>query len=126
MRRSQWIPPSFLNERLGMTQQLLAPAGLHDEIIEVYREGGERPANELLAMLNTPGRIQRRGFPATIEHMLAIIISTWRINDDSRFIVYDFERKRISGNEVYASYDQAFDSAIAAIGDDCIVVRFQI
>ncbi len=61
-----------------MTQQLLPPAGLHDEIVEVYREGGERPAKELLAMLNTPSRIQRRGFPATTEHLLAIIIDTCR------------------------------------------------
>lgn len=108
-----------------MTQQLLPPVGLHDEIVEVYREGGERPANELLAMLNTPGRIQRRGFPATIEQFLAVIIDTWRVDDDTRFFVYNVDLDEIAYSEVFTDHGKA----LALAEDhhrDCMVRRFDI
>lgn len=54
--------------------QLLPPEGLHEEIIEVYENFGEQPPSELMAALNSPARIQRRGFPVTASHLLSVII----------------------------------------------------
>lgn len=105
--------------------QLLAPEGLYAEITEVYKNSGERPASELMAMLNSPGRIQTRGFPVTQDHLLAVIISNWRIDDDTRFFIYDTDGCEIASRDIYKDpHDAAADAGLQS--NDCIVKRFQL
>ena len=109
--------------------QFLPPVGLHAEIVEVFENGGERPANELMAMLNTPARIQRRGFPVRAGHLLAVVIDTWRIDEDTRFFVYDFDNESLvttaGSGGVYTDPREAAALADEG-GDNCLVKRFQL
>lgn len=102
-----------------------AHPGLRDEIIEIFTANRDQTADVLLATLNGPARIQQRGFRVVAEQLLAVIIDTWRINDKSRFLLYDIDAERIAFGDLFFTQEQATAEADQR-GDDVIVLRFDV
>lgn len=46
---------------------------LHQELLDIFEEMPGRPPSELLASLNSPDRVQSRGYAIGLEQLLAVL-----------------------------------------------------
>ena len=107
-----------------MEHVIEAHPGLRDEVIEIYQAMEGAKAHDIVVALNTPARVQQRGFQVRPEHLVAVLIDAWRIDDKSRFILYDFDEELVLGPEVYK--DQQDASIDADMHNNVAVLRIQV
>lgn len=98
------------------------PVGLFNDITEIYAINSDRPPSEMLAELNSPGRIQRRGYVVSEAQLLSLVIALWLVDERSRFCLYNYSDNELASTRVY-------DTALAAAEDaeelSAMIVRFQ-
>ena len=101
-----------------------SPAGLLADIAEVCSVNMDRPVRELLYDINSPGRIQRRGYAATAEQLLMLVISMWQVDENSRFGLYDLGKNQMSECTVFRTKHAADEVSISH--PDIVTVGFKL
>ena len=95
---------------------------LHAEIIEILETHNQASSGAVLAVLNGPARVQGRGFYVKPEHLLAIIASMHRIDEDSRFVI-EAPSGELLNRIIYDRLEEAQEDANQL--DDTVIRRFQ-
>jgi hypothetical protein len=102
--------------------------GLLAEIGQLYKalENIELlSASDVLRSLNEPHRVQRRGFEVTARQLLAELICLWRIDDNTRWAIYDYDMELLGG-KVFKDKDACVETIEGyQQADNLMPVRFQ-
>lgn len=103
--------------------------GLAREIGELYNAYKDNPGFTpvmLLDVLNESQRIQARGFEVKASHLLAEFINLWRIDENTRWAIYDYDMCEL-GRSTYPDKAECLDTIDGyQQADNLIPVRFQV
>lgn len=100
---------------------------LHEELVELYTkfrkeaETDEEAARVIARVLNSsPGRLERRGHPVSLEQVIALWIRQWKVHPTTKWALYFLDTEELAP-VVFCSYEEAKEEAEGL--SDTVIVR---